>query len=439
MRPLYLVLILLAIRYEVGRAQTVEITDPVVISTIGSSRATAYTDSNKIVETETSLFVLSLDYIDRKFSLLIREFDKGKKKIVTEHVLDNNVKDNHGGGAIVIDSNGTLHVVYGPHHGPFRYVKSKNPFDILSWDDFVEIGSRMTYPSLSVDKENNLYLLGRQSNPNGIWSINLFTKTVGGGWSKGIKLIEPNYFSNKSNLNRSSYIRTYKSLIIDSEGAIHVVFKMYEYLPKGMKNAFSDRKNGVSYMLGYMYSEDKGNTWKSEKENVEIPVSPDNVELIDGKDNPEIADSYLNISNLAIDSLGRPWVTYSKEYKDSTDFFVAYRNNFTWVKHEINVPNGYVFGSSGVSIIKDKAYILSNFISKERYHRDRLWGHRENRIISLSLDLKNLTVNKIFIEEEPSWLPSMIQGFNTTTHPWCIYTSGLSGDSLTKVKLHKID
>src|SRR5690606_25413527 len=89
-----------------------------LISQTGSSRATAYIDSNKIIETENRIFITYLIQEEEKQLIVLKAFDKNKNEWTQEVVLDT-VQDNHGGGSLVIDSRGYLHIAYGPHIGPF--------------------------------------------------------------------------------------------------------------------------------------------------------------------------------------------------------------------------------------------------------------------------------------------------------------------------------
>src|SRR5690606_29629958 len=122
-----------------------------------------------------------------------------------------------------------------------------------------------------------------------------FKKTNGGRWSASMKLIEPDYDpwgdkpKIKANQIYSPYINTSTAVYIDAKGTIHCAFRMYRYLPKGTKNAFSDGRNGVSYMVGYIYSKDGGETWYANNRKLDLPVSPVQTERVIGSDRAEDA------------------------------------------------------------------------------------------------------------------------------------------------------
>src|SRR5690606_22274845 len=76
------------------------------ISSHGSSRATAYSGSNKILVKGGFIYVLTLDYLSGKYLLVIRQIDIKTAKVIAETIVDDNIRDNHGGGAMVMDSEG---------------------------------------------------------------------------------------------------------------------------------------------------------------------------------------------------------------------------------------------------------------------------------------------------------------------------------------------
>lgn len=73
---------------------------------------------------------------------------------------DRGVEDTHGAPALVIDSNGYLHVFHGAHDSSLKYTKSDNPFDIATWSDQSDIGDNETYPN-PVWANDTIYLFTR--------------------------------------------------------------------------------------------------------------------------------------------------------------------------------------------------------------------------------------------------------------------------------------
>ena len=67
------------------------ITHVLLVSDAVSSRASAYIDSNKIIETEESVYFV---YLDSDFNVAIQKFDK-KTQLLSEPFLIGNTYDNH--------------------------------------------------------------------------------------------------------------------------------------------------------------------------------------------------------------------------------------------------------------------------------------------------------------------------------------------------------
>ncbi len=86
--------------------------------------------------------------------------------------------DNHGGPALTVDSRGFLHIIYFPHHHPFRHRRSVRPNDASEWQEEERVGTKCTYPTLMCGKDDTLYLTCRESATNP-WVVNLYTKPAG--------------------------------------------------------------------------------------------------------------------------------------------------------------------------------------------------------------------------------------------------------------------
>jgi len=122
---------------------------PFMLSSDGCGRATAYAETNKIVTLGNKTHVAWLDSVKGGgFRVRVRTLDRTTGE--WSPTIDvGPAHDNHGGPALAPDSKGYLHVVYFPHHHPFRYRRSKRPNDATEWGDEAQFGKRCTYPSFS--------------------------------------------------------------------------------------------------------------------------------------------------------------------------------------------------------------------------------------------------------------------------------------------------
>ncbi len=428
--------------------------EAILVSQNGSSRATAYIDSNKIIETENEIFITYLNHKDNEELIVFKTFDKSKDKWLPEKIIDT-VYDNHGGGSIVIDSKGYLHLVYGPHLGPFVYRKSSKPFRGDSWGGKTLIGSYMTYPSLTIDSNDKLYLLGRHSIIKGAWSLMFFSKAKNENWSKGKELLRSNYENwpkisevkgDPKNLAvKNGYTRWNKSIATDNQNNIHVSFKNYEYLPRNKTYEFTNSRNGGSYFVGYLMSSDGGLTWINGVDKIQTPAYPKDIKVVAGNWDYNKVKSNYGISNIALDSNGTPHFLYSKEFKNKSSLFLTYKKEGKWIHKKINLDEDmdYLYCPSSLSFYKDKLYMVATAMNKNHYNGLQLWGEeQENSILKLiqmnsSYKVMKKVTSKDFNVDGPSWLPSLSREDNYA--PKLLFTQGVSKSNKTKVYFKKLN
>ena len=136
---------------------------PVTLSEHGCGRATGYAVTNKIVTLRGRTHVAWLDSLDGQFLVRVRSLTRATGTWSPVSTIGN-AHDNHGGPALAADSRGYLHIVYFPHHHPFRYRRSVRPNDSSEWTPEVSFGSRCTYPSMVMPAiatgSRNPYFLG---------------------------------------------------------------------------------------------------------------------------------------------------------------------------------------------------------------------------------------------------------------------------------------
>ena len=108
---------LIAWAWLLASSQVTAQEDLTLLSGSGSGRATAYAKTNKIITAAGRTHVGWLDSTDDGFAIRIRTWTRDTDRWSPTYTLGT-ASDNHGGPALAIDSEGFLHVVYGPHHGP---------------------------------------------------------------------------------------------------------------------------------------------------------------------------------------------------------------------------------------------------------------------------------------------------------------------------------
>ena len=121
---------------------------PFLLSSQGCGRATGYAETNKIVTLDGKTHVAWLDSVGDKFPVRVRTLDR-KTGNWSETYTVGNAYDNHGGPALTLDSQGYLHIVYHPHHQPFRYRRSKRPNDASQWEPEEQFALSVVTPPCS--------------------------------------------------------------------------------------------------------------------------------------------------------------------------------------------------------------------------------------------------------------------------------------------------
>jgi|UPI000834F91E hypothetical protein len=419
---------------------------PILLSTDGSSRATAYIDSNKIAETENFVFVTYLDFENGEYLIKVKRFDKEEGKWSKPTAIDK-VEDNHGGGSIVVDSKGYLHIAYGPHIGPFYYRSSTEKEQIDSWEERISVGSNMTYPSLVISKEDKLYLLGRHSISRGPWGLYLFTKEKGKDWSNGQELVRSNYIfwkdfytaDNPKNLTiKNGYTRWNKSIALANDGTIHISFKNYEMLPRNYKLEFTDKRNGGSYFVSHIYSKDDGETWYSGNKNIPTPAYPKDLEIISGGLDIKRVKANHGISNIVLKNGIDPYFVFSKEEMFNSGLFLAYMASGQWhttqITKDADLNAVYYCPASITFNDKGELWVAATSIEKEKYNRNELWGtEQKHSFVTVFKISQDHNIDTVLVPKvpRPNWLPS-ISHF-TGPKPKLLLTQGESTSDKTKV------
>ena len=121
----------------------------------GSTRATAYHKSNKIITAGGRIFV---GWLDVGNNSCVASCDL-KTKTWSQTVILGDGQDNHAGPALAIDSQGFLYAMFGPHWAqPFRFRKSLKPYDASEWTPAAKLYPEWncSYPSMVFDAQDML-------------------------------------------------------------------------------------------------------------------------------------------------------------------------------------------------------------------------------------------------------------------------------------------
>jgi len=264
-----------------------------LLSHQGCGRATAYSEFSKIITVGTKTHVAWLDSEQGKFLVRIRTLDRNHSSWSRSYTVGE-AYDNHGGPSLTYDSKGYIHIVYYPHHHPFRYRRSIRPNDASQWTEAKQFGKRCTYPSIVCLPDDTLLLSCRESTSKK-WLLNLYRKEPNKDWQGPVSLFHGN--------TPSGYCRWQAALALGLDGkTVHMSFMIYEGSPKG-----------IGYAVCYLQSPDGGITWqKSDGTPISLPATPDTVEIVVGATKP-LGPANYRPGNIAIDPEGNPWQIYSRQ------------------------------------------------------------------------------------------------------------------------------
>ncbi len=412
----------------------------------GSSRATAYHDSDKMVNTKDYLFVTYLIHEEGAELVLIKRYNKSKQKWDQSNIIGK-AKDDHGGGALVIDSQGYLHIVYGSHNSPLFYKKSQSTYDINSWSKALEIKGNLTYPSLVISKNDELFLAARSDVRNSSWSIRLFKKSSqSNSWNKGSDVMNSDFLMWKNSHGKSSmsvsngYVRFGKYLSLNDKNELHLTFHYFEYVPKNIKTFSNNRVNSSTHFVAHTFSKDLGNSWFDKNGKYESqPLSLKNVTIISGNNDPsQVSCNYSAGQHFYKND--KLYFFFSKHYGIKTTLHLS-SSSFPYNNwEEIEILNKDYHLRAPVTVSQGKQTLFTvNAIPKNIYVNGRPPANlpSKSKIIIGELDVTTLSLkwNDLNTMVNPSWLPQLSNEFDDV---WFMVTQGARESNDTKVIINKV-
>jgi len=238
-----------------------------LLSQEGSGRATGYVESSKIVTIGHKTHVAWLDANASGFWVRVRTLDRSTGEW-SPTVTVGEGQDNHAGPGLIADSQGYLHIVYYPHHRPFRYRQSVRPNDISEWTPEIQFAESMSYPVMLCTADDTIILTGRRYYEaiDHLNEMELWKKPAGGSWEKQGVIMRSRYLD---------YVHFQESTAWGPDGqTIHLSCRIYETNPVKGQKPIETR--------GYLVSPDQGKTWThSDGTPVTLPATAATVEVLD--------------------------------------------------------------------------------------------------------------------------------------------------------------
>lgn len=389
-----------------------------VLSESGCGRATGYAETNKIVTLAGKTHVAWLDSKGKEFLVRVRTLDRATGQWSPATTVGR-AYDNHGGPALTVDSAGHLHIVYYPHHHPFRYRRSKKPNDASSWEEEVSFGSRCTYPTLLCGPHDTLYLTCRESGPDP-WVLNLYTKQRNGPWEGPRTIIRA---------EDKGYSHFQEALCWGAEpGTIHLSCRIYGGSPRR------------GHTVGYLRSDDSGKTWRTAAgRELALPATASTVDRI-AQDREGTGVGYRS-GAIAVDPEGIPHVLYGSYDEVPLPAWIATPGQdgrwhsrpvrpdlpAEWDGWGLTLPGGITFGEEG------RLFVALTLIRPPNLADTTIWGHPTSEVLFLESDDRGETFRSRVLSAvdpgRPHWLPNLERptGHNVVDTPGLIYTDGSRG------------
>jgi len=376
------------------------------LSTRGSTRGTAYAAANKIVTVGQKTHAA---WLDSGSVTMIQTYDAATGAW-GDPVEVGRGRDNHGGPALCADGDGHLHIVFGPHHGPFQYRRSLRPNDASEWTPVEETGDRATYPSLVCDADGTLHLAYRGGAQP--WKLMYQKKPRAGAWTAPVALVR--------SPAPSGYTQWGNPIQVDRNGRLHLAFHFYDV---------AIHKAG--FAAGYLYSDDHGDTWRATSgKAVALPATIDTCE-------PFLNSDAINIRIGTIDvgPEGAVYVTVPHLEKGGVTQLWRLRDG-AWKAlpldpHLESLYGCGPLGQSVVSVAADGAvYLLCSVCVGG-------WSDPVQEVALLASRDQGDTFAARRISPvdpaTPNWLPSIERntGHGPVARPHMMYTHGHAGEGCT--------
>ena len=385
------------------------------LSQHGSGRATAYAEANKIVTVGEKTHVTWLDSVQDGFRVRIRTLDRRSGQWSQTWTVGP-AHDNHGGPTLTVDSRGHLHVVYFPHHNPFRYRSSLKPNDASAWSDEVQFGRKLTYPTLVCGPDDTLYLTARRSHARMPWTVEMWKKPVGKAWEMVGTIL-------RSRAGGYSHFQEALAWGPDHK-RLHLSVRIYE-------------NGGSVEVVGYMFSDDFGKTWRGRNGRViEQPVSAETIDVIASGGRVEGKSSH-KWGTISVTADGQPVIVYSASSSPGAEMIVATPDGKSaWSRHGLasavagQWPDWRIGPAAEVSINRQGTmYVLATMASEGKNGVALISSKDLGRTIKLERPAAG-------VKQAKKWLANLerVTGHHRVDgRPGVIFTAGTRGKGNTDI------
>jgi len=414
------------------------------VSTKGSTRATAYMASNKIISHDGLIYATWLESPGRS---MIDAFDESGEPIGAPQLLREGI-DNHCGAALTVDQHGFLHAVCGSHNElPFDHRITRKPWSWDNWWTARPISDSPTYPSLVCGLDNRLHLtyrwwhniairggprayhvtpsLGYQRTRPGMnWDRFGHRRDPVPVWSDPASMVVP--------LVPNGYCQYGSSLAVDGLGRLHLGFHVYD-------QKYTER----GHTVGYMMSVDGGETWTNARgDELTLPCGPTGADTLESDFDGDIetAPFDMRASNVAVTPEGNPLIvafhredghaTLWEAVNDDTKNGPVWRStNLLPVLREHDEQRYFSMDGTVTVDAAGNTYVAAQTVSELGH-----WGDGDSEVVLLFRPAGTHAWQVVDISEHtayvPNWHPSLeriASPYQTMGTPYLLYQHGTKG------------
>ena len=363
----------------------------VKLSEQGSTRATRYTQSNKIITLEGKTHVA---WLDAGSKTMIRTYDANIEQW-GESVHVGTGRDNHGGPALTCDSQGHLHLLFGPHHNPFQHCRSRLPNDSSDWISVSEFAQKATYPSVVCDEQDTLHFIYRCSFKSEPWRLMYRQKPKDSDWSEPVAI---------ASAPDKGYAHFHSAITIANDQSLHIAYNIYH--------------GGRANFAGHLISQDSGETWTlADGSKVELPTLT-------------TSDAFfrstavgLKVWAVVCDCDGHPWISLHDNAVGQTELF--HWNGREW---DVIKPAERILGASQIDTIGVEGCLTID--AKGRLY---LAAYHEDDLVVLKTEDNGVSFEVCAViplaDGERIMGPNLERptGHNSVDMPWLIFYRGDRG------------
>lgn len=244
----------------------------------------------------------------------------------------------HHFSAMQIDGDGYLHMVFGHHNSPLKYLKSTYPYDASQWN----------LPATSMtdaDEEKKVTYVRFIKLPSG----NLLAMYRVGGSGVGYsRLLAYDVKTQRWSVRHSPFVTDqgesspyFWRPAVSKDGVIHLLWTWR--LAEDAVSSVTDRTSDgfLNKDIAYAWSDDEGRTWKrSDGSAYTMPIQrrPDGAHTAEVVEPVGVREGFFNHYGSYVDNSGRPHFVYSRwENPDSkvSQQWHLYRDRGSWHKARI--------------------------------------------------------------------------------------------------------